>query len=469
MKKILLTFLTMITIQMQAQCWKEVSTGLGHTIAIKTDGTLWGWGDNSFGQLGIATVLPKQSIYQISTDTNWKMVSASMVGTMAIKTDGTLWGWGGNSNGQLGTGNQNSAYEPTQIGTDTDWVYVSSRDQHTAAIKANGTLWTWGNNSYLQVGHAPGQGFYTPTQVGTDTDWKEVSASSYTTFATKTNGTLWAWGTNVGGMFGNGTLPNPGDEGYYFIDPVQIGSDTDWESFSTGSNYVAAIKTDGTLWTWGENNAGQLGNGSTTDSYIPVQVGTSTWRTVMCSIQVDDSFCEAIDELGVLYTWGANLSGQLGNGTTDAVSTPVAVNNDTDWKTVALSSSSGFAIKNDDTLYSWGSGGQGRLGNGQFNSPTPFTLPGIVNCEAFEVLGNHEYINGIQYYGYPNPTSSVLTLANAENLTIENLRVTDMTGKVVLSQNGNNLQIDVEKLPSGMYFLTVSAKEGVQNMKFIKE
>lgn len=260
MKKLLLVAIVLISIQIQAQnrvdvpgesqCWKEVTTGFNHTIAIKTDGTLWGWGDNSHGQLGLTGVLPKQNIYQISADTDWKMVSASMHGTMAIKMDGTLWGWGGNYSGELGTGNQNSIYVPTQIGTDTDWIYVSSRDEHTAAIKADGTLWTWGNNSYLQVGHALGQGFYAPTQVGTDTDWKEVSASSYTTFASKTNGTLWAWGTNVGGIFGNGVVPNPGDEGYYFIDPVQIGTDTDWKTFSTGSGFVAAIKNDGTLWTW---------------------------------------------------------------------------------------------------------------------------------------------------------------------------------------------------------------------------
>lgn len=465
MKKLLLSLFILLTIQVQAQCWKEVAAGFNHTIAIKTDGTLWGWGDNSHGQIGITGPLPIQNIYQISTDTNWKMVSAGMFGNIAIKNDGTLWGWGANYSGEIGTGDTTNVPVPTQIGTDTNWIYVSLRAEYTAAIKADGTLWTWGNNNYLQLGHSLAQNFYAPTQMGTDTDWKMASVSLYATFGIKTNGTLWAWGTNGSGIFGNGAPPSVGEEGYSSFNPVQIGSDTDWDFVSPGASHVAAIKSNGTLWTWGSNEKGILGNGLTTDSYFPAQVGTATWKSVLSSLLSDHSFCAAINTENVLYTWGANQVGQLANGTIVPVNIPMRVNNDTDWKSIMLSSSSGFAIKNDDSLYSWGSDAQGQLGYGKYG-PTPNVFPGLVNCNVLLAINKYEALLPITIY--PNPTTNNLHIVNPKNTDIEKIIIFDTTGKKLFTTNNNTQIIDVQNLTDGVYYLNIVCQEGSRYISFIK-
>lgn len=464
MKKLLLTLLTILSLQLQAQCWKEVASGLNHTLAIKTDGTLWGWGDHSHSQLGLTGSLPNQNIYQISTDTNWKMVSAGWDTSMAIKTDGTLWGWGRNYNGEVGTGNTEIVQVPTQIGTDTDWVYISSKANHTAAIKADGTLWTWGNNYYLQVGHSMDPNFHAPTKIGTDTDWKTTSVSPYNTFAIKTNGTLWVWGTNASGVFGNGTAPYFGQEGYSSLNPVQIGSDTDWDIVSPGAGHVAAIKNNGTLWTWGRNDKGVLGNGLTTDSYLPTQVGTATWKSVNCTtLSTFFPSCGAISTEGILYMWGTKEIGQFESGATTSLNIPTALNTDFDWKTIILTSHSVFAIKNDQTLYSWGDNGAGQLGHSNENL---ITSPQLVNCNVLSIK-KQEALTPITIH--PNPTTGILNLENTNNLNIEKLTIIDVTGKTLLEQKSNTSQIDVQQLPAGMYFLEITTNGSKQHTKFIKE
>lgn len=191
--------------------------------------------------------------------------------SVALKSNGTLWAWGGNQWGQLGDGTTTNKYSPVQIGTDNNWVSVAAGIYHTVALKSDGTLWAWGNNQYGQLGDGTTTNKYSPEQIGTDNNWASVTAGDYHTVALRSGGTcgdtLWAWGYNGEGELGDGTTTQRNS-------PVQIGTDNNWMSVTAGPYHAVAIKSDNTLWTWGFNLQGQLGDGTTTDKHSPVQIGT---------------------------------------------------------------------------------------------------------------------------------------------------------------------------------------------------
>jgi alpha-tubulin suppressor-like RCC1 family protein len=267
--------------------WKMISCGYYHTAATKIDGTLWVWGLNANGQLGtngtLTSTNPRQTI---ATATTWKVVSAGKFHNAAIKTDGTLWLWGGNSYGQIGDNtNGTDRLSPVQtISGGTNWKLASSGKYHTAAIKTDGTLWLWGSSNYGQIGDNTTTAKSSPIQtIAGGTNWKYVVATYANTYAIKTDGTLWAWGWNYYGGIGNNT--NTITTGLSISSPVQtIASGTNWKSVVGGINHAVAIKTDGTLWTWGRNIYGQLGNNSSTDLSSPVQTvaGGSNWKLIAC-------------------------------------------------------------------------------------------------------------------------------------------------------------------------------------------
>ena len=266
--------------------WKQVSCGFSHSLAIKTDGTLWTWGGNAYGQLGNNTLVNKSSPVQtISGGTNWKQVSCSGVNSGAIKTDGTLWVWGRNNYGQLGDNTIVNKSSPVQtIYGGTNWKQVScSLDPYfnnfTSAIKTDGTLWTWGGNGYGQLGDNTIIRKSSPVQtIAGGTNWKQVACGVYHTSAIKTDGTLWTWGYNIVGELGDNTIVNKSS-------PVQtISGGTNWKQVSAGNQHTTAIKTDGTLWTWGYNGVGNLGDNTQISKSSPVQTIASgtNWKQVSC-------------------------------------------------------------------------------------------------------------------------------------------------------------------------------------------
>ncbi|MDR0334816.1 MAG: hypothetical protein LBH69_02890 [Methanomassiliicoccaceae archaeon] len=292
-----------------ASDWMTVAAGDGHTVAIKTDGTLWAWGHNLYGQIGDGTTRSdRYTPVKIGTDTDWAMVSAGYGHTVAIKTDGTLWSWGFNQDGQLGNGtlSTDETIVPTKVGTDDDWVMVTAGRDHTLAIKEDGTLWAWGCNSSGELGDNDTREVRTPKKIGTD-EWKDVSGGFMHSLGIKADGSLWAWGWNSSGQLGS-------DVFMMSKVPVRIGDANDWSSVSAGMMSSAAIKNDGSLWTWGENRNGQLGDGTDTNRIAPVRVGSGeTWNAV--SIGTD--FTAAINDNGIdndnMWTWGKN-NGRLGDG-----------------------------------------------------------------------------------------------------------------------------------------------------------
>jgi alpha-tubulin suppressor-like RCC1 family protein len=382
--------------------WLTVSAGVSYTMAIKTDGSLWAWGIDYHGELGIY----KSGLGEIDTApvqvgsaTDWLAVFAGREYTIAIKINGSLWGWGWNSFGQIGNGTNSQYLAPTRIGTDTDWCVaadadgdyvaidmdfillsqkedekrlamaedgpftiksVSANNGFTVAIKTNGSLWAWGWNQYGQLGDGTITRVVTdrrtPARIGTGNDWEAVDTGNGFTVALKTDGSLWAWGNNEYGQLGN----NKGGEDEMETAPVRIGYDTDWLAVSAGNRHTAAIKTDGSLWAWGSNNYGQLGNGTTTNSRVPVRIGTDNDWLIVCAGSLGTL---AIKTDGSLWGWGYNGLGSLGIGTTiDTNSVPVQIEPGTTWQAVSTDGHT-LAIKTDGSLWAWGSNVYGQIGN----------------------------------------------------------------------------------------------------------
>jgi alpha-tubulin suppressor-like RCC1 family protein len=311
--------------------WKLASSSGDHVLAIKTDGTLWVWGYNSYNQLGTNNAITRSSPVQLS-GTNWLQVDCASQQSAAIKTDGTLWTWGQNVYGQLGTNDRLSKSSPVQV-SGTNWKQVGVGQRMIAAIKTDGTLWTWGRNHYGQLGVNDMAARSSPVQIlGGGTNWKQVSLGVWTSAAIKTDGTLWVWGRNNYGQLGtnDNTTINKSS-------PTQL-SGINWKQVSPGgeanSPMMVAVKTDGTLWGWGANAQGELGTNDRIRRSSPVQIAGTNWKQVTARPQGSfSSGVFAVKTDGTLWTWGLNLWGALGDNTTISKSSPVqTVSGGTNWK-----------------------------------------------------------------------------------------------------------------------------------------
>ena len=345
--------------------WAQISASNTYAMALQSNGTLWGWGNNSYGQLGNNSFSGLQNIsspVQIGNLSTWTSIFAGSGPSTIGLQNNAMFAFGANTTGQLGQGNTINYSSPVQIGPSTTgsnyWTNLATGVYTTIAIQSPGTLWVWGNNSYGQLGQSDLIHRSTPTQIGTLSNWIQISsgasfnASILRNIASPNFGTLWSWGRNDVGQLGQNNIIN-------YSSPVQVGALTTWLSVACGYGFTQAIKNDNTLWSWGLNSFGQLGQGNQINYSSPVQVGAlSTWDQVSCGY----AFTVALQKNGTLWAWGSNTIGQLGQNNIINYSSPVQVGVLSVWSSIGPGQTFTSARQINGTLWSWGNNTFGQLG-----------------------------------------------------------------------------------------------------------
>ncbi len=366
MKNLLTISFLALTLSLSAQNFESYSFSGGHTTAKKADGTLWGWGHASSGQLATLSENEPKPI-KLSEENDWKTVQTGIKNTFAIKQDGTLWACGSNEYGALGINSEEQVVEYFhQVGTDSDWIKVAPSYLFTVAIKGDGTIWAWGQNDSNQMGNkTKSDKELSPIQIGDASNWVDIAVTTNkTAFAIKEDGTIWGWGLNDSNMI----VPDSRVGNTYL--PTQVNNDRDWVRIEAGKNHVIAQKTDGTIWAWGDSSMGQLGSGELV-SYTnrPQLVSADKWIDFSAGFAVS----YAVKSDGTLWAWGRNNFGQLGDGTTENRYVPVQIGTANDWKTVqAKGFQATMLTKKDGSVYYMGWNTFGSFGNGTYaNATTP--------------------------------------------------------------------------------------------------
>ena len=427
-KNILVIISCFLSLFSFAQCWKKVSVGYAHNLAITEDGSLWVWGYNHFGELGNGTIAIENAPVKIGTDTNWLFVSAGTGPTafsLAIKTDGTLWAWGNNQFGQLGDSSTINKLSPVKVGDDNDWVQVSAGYSHALGIKSNGTLWSWGNSAYFALGYGANYGptyhKNIPTQVGNLNTWLSVSAGDRYSLAVKTNGTTWGWGYNNGNPLGQNSNPT------YVMTPTQRSYNANSIlRTSAGAKHSFDVKTSNLIVFWGSNVYNT--SGGTTCAGCP--------EYYVSDIDCGDNTTAIIKTDGTLWYSGVKLG--YDSTIVQYANSFTQLGLDADFEHVSVGNQSGAVIKNDGSMWTWGWNYWGQLGIGvtsqQSSSLTlvPISCPYCITAtgiDAQNVCDSLNWIDGNTYY----------TSNNAATYTIQNGSANGCDSLVTLDLTVNNL------------------------------
>lgn len=379
--------------------WKTMAAGRRTSAAVSVDDELWTWGDNQFGQLGyfINTLVDEPAPVEIHTDQPIVSIFADTASSMAIDASGRLWGWGYNIRDGLGD-DTNTTYHwlPVALHGETRYQQVAPGDQHGFGITVDGELLGWGDKIASR-----------PISLAPERRWKKVSGYGESFLAIAEDGTLWGWGWPLPGSLGD---PQLLDDPKWHSKPVMVSDQPTWTQIIVGAGFSLAmqldgsiwtsgtnllglglgrtkepklttwtpveqngfswssvftgaasgfgIERDGTLWAWGNNHAGTLGEGTTDYREIPVRI-PGDWLMVDGS----NAYSVGITRDGRLWSWGRNHQGQLGAPTVQQRLSPVVVGNRSDWKQVACGDYHVLALRENGTVWSWGQSWQGQTGN----------------------------------------------------------------------------------------------------------
>ncbi len=376
--------------QWSATNWPPASIwgGAREAITMKPDGTVWTWGLNAKGQLGNGTTTNSSSPVQVVGAGGTGYLSdivAAMGGeqhNIALKSDGTVWAWGNNTHQQLGDGTTTDSSTPVQVSGLSSIVKLGSRGYHSVAVKSDGTVWTWGWDEYGALGNGvddSNNDYPVPIEVAGVTDPIMVTAGFEFSIALMQDHTLMAWGNNAEGEIGDGTTTNR-------LTPIPVPGIDQVVWVSAGWTHVVAIRADGTVWTWGANNwqgafdcedtydnnnlgffcgYGMLGDGTENDHYTPERISGLSGAIMALG---GDSSTSVLLRDGTVWTFGSNGAGQLGVPGIDESLVPVQVQGLCSAVYIMTRDFHNEALCTDGTLWSWGSGTSGELGNGAMNN-----------------------------------------------------------------------------------------------------
>lgn len=320
-----------------ATTWQSVSTNR-HSLALTNDGKFWAAGQNGHGECGQGTSTTYIGTFtQVGTGTNWTWVSAGERFSTAI-AGGALFTWGYQSYGRVGNGvaSGSSVLSPVQLGTLTNWAKTAAGGRHAIATKTDGTLWGWGYNGVGNLGLGDTVSRSSPTQIGSGTNWAIPLVGRYFSGGITTTGKLFLWGNDTQGCLGQG------DIAVHRSSPVQVGTASDWTAVALGQAVALGIRNNGQLFAWGSNQHGEIGQNSLATSYFmsPVLIGTgSNWA----SVSKPSKGCMALTATGLLFGWGANYGGVLGQGDQTDRSSPTQIGSNT-W--IAMTQMNGGLVAN---------------------------------------------------------------------------------------------------------------------------
>ncbi|MGO8669787.1 MAG: RCC1 domain-containing protein [Capsulimonadaceae bacterium] len=361
-----------------------VSAGQYHCLSLTSSGTVLAWGNNTYGQLGTGNTTSYDTPVEVNGLTGVIAVAAGYDHSLALLQNGTVWAWGYNSTGELGNGSTTTSYIPVQVTGLSGVTAISAGSGFSLALCSNGTVWGWGSNFWGQLGLGTAGTWdtaphTTPAQVPGLPTITAISAGGNHSLAIDSSGNVWAWGFNMFGQLGNGTTDETNNPC-----PAPVEGLTNVVGIAGGGVHSLAVRVDGTAWAWGCNSSGQLGNGTTTNSCVPVEVEDptgNTYLTKVSAVAAGASHSIAIVPpvspygVGIVSSWGDNSYGELGNGTTTGSTVPVSLAN-----LPPLISMSAIAAGGDHSLIipaeypmaTFGEGNYGELGDGQSpTGPTP--------------------------------------------------------------------------------------------------
>lgn len=326
--------------------------GATHTCGVRVGGSLWCWGVNGSGELGLGDTTNRYKPFRVGSEADWASVDVGKSNTCAVKSSGTLWCWGGSFDTAV----------PAQVGTATSWQSISlggdgaigqNDNYFRCGVQSDTSLWCWGDNSSGQLGLGDKVSRSEPTQVSTG--WGSVSTGTDHACGVRVEGSLWCWGYNGSGRLGIGVSP-PG------VDvPTEVDAGSRWTTVTAGAAHSCGIHRDGSAWCWGSGGYGELGNGKEHTRYLPGRVQTKRhWSAITagylhtCAIRDDDR----------LLCWGSNYAGQVGIGRSPLEQLTPARVAAASWRAVATGGSDSCGVQSDHTLWCWGSPEGGELGVG---------------------------------------------------------------------------------------------------------
>ena len=391
-------------------------------------GYLMAWGRNSSNQFGNNDNAASFAPVAVSDKEIWFDVSAGSTHAAGIDKDGNLFLWGLNQYGELGSGDNNFKVVPNKVNLPVKWKKVSCGKSHTIALTQSGEIYTWGRNLYGQLGIGNTRNVNSPQRVGTRNDWVFVLASEDQTYALDSKGKLHSWGANSFGQLGLGNTTNT-------LVPRPVSPNVTWKSISSGQFHALGVTVSGELYSWGRNNNGQLGNGavtsSTVNTRIPVKISNvMNWRDVRCG----SNFSMATNESGELFSWGQNNHGQLGLGNQVQQMVPTKVNLSS-VKSTSAGFFHAFAILNNGDVYGWGRNQDGQLGVGS-NQPQFLATPTINQALSKKTLSIYcgDYFN-ISI----NLKEGGVVIPPVGNIQFQTLMFSPMNDKMSISWSGTTL------------------------------
>lgn len=442
---------------------QHIIGGTDHALFLCSDSTVHAWGNDAYGELGNGSNTNSNIPVQVNSLTGIKAIASKGHHTLALQSDSTVWAWGSNLVGQLGNGTTTTpGINVPVLCSITSIVAIGAGEDHSLVVKSDGSVWAWGKNSGGQLGNATLTNSTLPVQVIGVTGIIAVAGGPSNSLGLKNDGTVWAWGIQ-GPLRGDSiTVINNS----VYVAPVQVhgagnvGFLTNITAIAVGYHSCFALKNDGTVWAWGSNSSGELGNGENQYStkWTPTQIATLSG---IVAIAAGENNIIALKSDGTVWIWGLLWN----NSSIELL--PVQVSSLSAITEISAGYNNYYVLKNDGTIWTWGKGSNGQLGNGT----SPLTIsntPGQANAPCLTTaINENTELSAVSIF--PNPSNGVFQITSDES-QITNLEIVNILGeKVYASTKAQvaNSTIDISNQPKGVYFVKIYDGTTIYNQKIV--